>query len=289
MNKFGVEIEINSFDNRDFVSNPLKRGEIPNGINEVFDLIYKLDLKVEIQNWGYNHNNSQWICKPDASCGIEICSPVFEFDKLEIIHPVLSALSKDERIKTDDKCSLHVHADVSFVEDNYNSNTLCSILSWWIKCEHVFIDFATKERKTNQFCRFIGKTDLFDHEEDVCPFRVVSKLSNKYLTLNTFHLFHKRRKTIEFRLAEGTTDFNFVKNWISIIDKFLNSAINSSPPENYLWLDPDQVFDFLNFNDSQKELQIWFLKRLISNSGIGSFERYSKAKYNKILDKILSN
>lgn len=286
-NKFGVEIELNSFDNRDFAKNPLKRGELPDGVKEVTNAISNLGLEIQSQSWGYNHNNLKWICKPDASCGIEICSPVFDQDSTEDLILVINYLSSDDRIKIDERCSFHVHADIGSLENFYDSKILCSVLAWWIKCEHVFIDFAVKHRKHNRYCRFIGNTELFDHDENVSTFRLVSKLSDKYLTLNTYHLFNKRRHTLEFRLGEGTKDPIFVRNWISIINNFINSSKNKEPPNNYKWLDHSQVFDFLDFSDDQKQLKNWFLNRLVENCDLSDPKgKYSHTKYIEILDKI---
>lgn len=282
-NKFGLEIEINSFDNRDFLNSPLRKGELPEGIHDIVKIINGLGLQAECQSWGYNHNNVNWICKPDSSCGIEICSPVFNYDEIKEIIAVIDALSVDERIKIDNRCSLHVHADIDSLVNFYDSNLICSILAWWIKCEHVFVDFAAPNRKTNRYCKFIGQMQLFDHDEAVSTFRAVSKLSDKYLTLNTFHMFNKRRWTVEFRLAESTKDSNFVKNWLSIINCFLESAKSKSVPDNYKWMSHFEVFEFLNLD---AQLQNWFLKRLLINCekdtpmGTLSYESYLK-----ILDK----
>lgn len=282
---FGAEIEINSFDGRNFLDQPLRRGESPQGIKEIADVIANLGLDVGIQSWGYNHNNSKWICKPDSSCGIEICSPVLT-DKQELL-AVIDAFSKDERVKIDNNCSFHVHFGIEKIKNIFDSDLLCSILVWWIKCEHVFIDWAVPNRKQNRYCRFIGKTDLFDHEEKVCKFRVVSKLSDKYLSLNTYHLFNKNRNTIEFRLGEGTKDLLFVNNWIDLIYCFLESSTNNYSPKDYKWLDCEDVFDFLNLN---KDLAIWFLERLVDNCDkTTEIGKYSHSKYLKILDKFSLN
>jgi hypothetical protein len=286
-NKFGVEIEINSFDNRDFFKNPLKRGELPVGLEDVANILSNFGTDAIVQPWGYNHNNSKWICKPDASCGIEVCSPVFEQNNFKELISVINLFASNDKIKIDDRCSFHVHVDIGTIEDFYNSNLLSSILAWWIKCEHVFMDFAVRHRKHNKYCRFIGKTELFDHDEKVSAFRAISKLSDKYLTLNTYHLFNKRRWTLEFRLGEGTKDEVFVKNWISIILKFIDRCGKTSPPDTYKWIHHHEVFDFLDFSEKEIDLKIWFLKRLLLNcdkkTPIGQF---SHAQYVKILDKI---
>lgn len=268
INKFGFELETNSFDKRDFISSPLRNDERPEGISEIIDIIANLNLKAESKSWEYTHHNKYWVCKPDSSCGMEICSPVFEFPNFEESVKVLSELKKCEKIKIDERCSFHVHLDVSeLISGNvFTSVPLASVLSWWIKIEHIFIDFALTNRKVNQYCRCIGMTDLFKPDEPISPFRIIDKLSDKYLTVNTFHLVAQRRNTIEFRLAESTLDLEFIVNWISLLIHFVNEAIGKKTPENLSWLDFNESIDFLNL-EKVPNLKKWFFERLSQNIG----------------------
>jgi hypothetical protein len=286
--KFGVEIELNSFDNRDFSCFPLKQGEIPEGTREVANLIRELGLQVEVQSWQHNHNNKIWICKPDASCGIEVCSPVLSEDNVGELFCVLDKLSKDNRIKQDDRCSFHIHVNVeNFTTNNINaSEKLSCILAWWLKCEHIFMDFATSKRKLNKFCRCIGLTDLFDHEEDVIPMVLVNKFSDKYLSLNTYHLTNKKRKTIEFRIFEGTLDSEFASKCIDLIMLFVKRSTSASLPENYSWIDVNDFFEFLNFEDPN--LKFWFLNRLIFNCGEANCYFFSKTSRKQVMNEYLN-
>ena len=50
--KFGIEIEFNSFDGRDFRKNPLDKGEMPLGIDYIADLVNKnTDRNVKIDKY----------------------------------------------------------------------------------------------------------------------------------------------------------------------------------------------------------------------------------------------
>jgi len=268
--RFGVEIEFKSFDNRDFTYSPLRKGELPEGIHHIAKAISDMGLESEVKDWQYSHNNPKWTCKPDSSCGIEVCSPVLDFDRICELSSVMDAFQKDDMIKVDSKCSFHVHFEMNCAPE---SQELCSILSWWIKCEPVFIDFAENSRKTNKYCRCIGLMDLFDHDEIVTPYRIFSKLSDKYLTLNTFHMFNKRRNTIEFRLGEGTKNPEFATNWVKVLFCFLNSCNTNPCPADYTWLEPKKVFEFLNLPD---ELRNWFLCRLVKNCGESTSSYWSE-------------
>lgn len=258
----GVEIELNSLDNRDFIKNPLSRGEMPLGIDHISDLVSSIGLESEVHGWQYNHGNKKWCCKPDSSCGIEVCSPVLRFSELDQIFDVLDLLAKENNITIDDRCSFHVHVDLSFDE-------IASVLAWWVKCEHVFMDFAIPHRKNNRYCKSIGLTSLFNSDDLIVPIVLIKKMSDKYLTTNSFHFFNKKRNSIEFRLAEGTKNSEFASNWIALIFCFLDACKESGIPEDYRWLDANQVLDFI-FKNATASLKKWFLERLLLNCLSGS-------------------
>lgn len=270
MRKFGVEIELNSFDNRDFKKNPLLSNEQPDGIEYIANLIRNLEKPTVVNKWQHTHNNNVWVCKPDSSCGIEVCSPVC--DRVDEIVEVIDALSKDEKIFADDRCSFHVHFNVqdclfynNKMVDFSKSKGLLSILAWWIKCEAVFFDSFPDSRKLNKYCQCIGLSDIFSVEDEVSPDKLIEKLSDKYFSINVFHLRKNIRPTIEFRMADHSAclDSDFAVNWILFLDNFIDKAINSKKPDSLTWLDPKDVFDFLDINNLK--IRDWFLRRIFTN------------------------
>ena len=301
MRKFGVEIELNSFDKRDFKVNPLAMNEFPKGMDYIANLIRNLNKSVSSTGWQHTHNNTNWVCKPDSSCGIEVCSPIFT-DALEIVE-VIDLLSKDKNVMADKRCSFHVHFDVSdcLVYDSYvdhkkinldKSIELISILSWWIKCEAVFFDSFPDSRKVNRYCQFIGISDLFDLDEKINFSDFIDKLSNKYLSLNTNHLKKNFRPTIEFRTAENSAclDSNFAKNWILFLDNFISKSISKGLPESLAWLDPKEVFYFLDLNKNIG-IRDWFLSRIFTNinsniSYWNSFRKHAFFEFKEILNNL---
>ena len=88
MRPLGVEIELN-----------LIKENLKETIDYACCLVENLGLNCLSQGWSYNHNNTVWICKPDSSCGIEVCSPVLEdlFD----LKKVLDVFKSDSKIKVD--------------------------------------------------------------------------------------------------------------------------------------------------------------------------------------------
>jgi hypothetical protein len=277
---FGVEIEVNSLDRRDFINYPLKKGHLPLGVDYIGDIIAKnFNVPVVVNLWHYTNNNAFWVIKPDSSCGIELCSPVSKGKYgLDQICQVINLISSDSNISIDKRCSLHVHVNVKDCE----TIDIAAILAWWIKCEAVFIDSIPQDRKRSRYCQYIAASDIFDTN-----FRDYSRLvkylgSHKYFTANSFHLLNDERKTVEFRILgnEGCNDSDITRNWIKLLIHFVEMAKKISLPKPWknnddytrglLILDPKDVFRFLGFldyelSDEMIGIRNWFLRRLKKN------------------------
>lgn len=279
--KFGCEIEVLSSDKRDFILNPLKGKEFPLGTEYIGLLVNKISKEtVEIRSWHHTHNNKNWIVKTDRSCGIEICTPVYRgWQGLKKVCSVVDAFSNDENVLIDERCSFHLHVDVS----DLNIDQIATVLAYWIKCEAVFLDSVPQDRKINKYCRAIGLSELFDCEEYYSPLAMIKKLgTNKYYTVNCFHLLKGNRSTLEFRILEAgiCKDPFAVKNWVRLILHFVETAAKKQPPRAYLpgdrwtsllWLDPIDIFNILQFNDTDSlssgmlQVRNWFITRLYNN------------------------
>ena len=284
LRRFGVEIEVNSFD---MLNRPIgyEDGRLPEGIHYIGNLIQKITTeKVLIHKWGNDHHNDVWIVKPDASCGMEVCTPVLKgLNGINRIYRVVEGLGQDSKISSDKRCSFHVHVDISDLTDHQ----LAAIITWWIKSEPVFMDSVPVSRKKNQYCQFIGLTDIFEDVEDkfLTPEYLFKKLGHcKYYSINTFHLVKKNRRTIEFRIMDSACCLNptMAENWVKLILHFIERAIQQGMPIDYMpndkwsgycWLDPIDVFEFLGFMPEQydlspilQEVRDWFLSRLRENS-----------------------
>lgn len=263
-----MEIELDSTDGRDFSERPLAPGEMPAGLERAAGIVSDLGLEVQTHGWKHNHNNSVWICKPDSSCGMELCSPVLDESRVGELCSVLDALAADSVLTAGPNCSLHVHVDVSpFIRDvPESSDALCSILAWWVKCEPFMLDSVPERRRNSRFCRCIGFTDLFDHEEKIVPCLIVGKLKDKYLSLNTHHLVGRKRSSIEFRILEGTKDSLLVSSWVAFISNFMERSISLGTPQDYTWLTEDQFVDFV----ASRRHMDWIASRIRKNSAENS-------------------
>lgn len=307
--QYGVEIELNAFDGRDFKHNPLQKGELPEGIDYVAQkLLGVLDDEVEIHKWHLTHHNTAWVLKPDSSCGMEVCSPPAKGWKgLKGLLKAVSVISEDDKIPVDNRCSLHVHCEIA----DLSSEQLCSLLAYYVKSEMVFLDSVPADRKRNRYCQCIGISDVFHANEPFNASSLSKKLgAHKYFSFNMYHFHRGNRKTVEFRIVgnEGCLDPFLVKNWVRLLIHFIEMCKRRNPPEPYTagdpwsglsWLDPEQVFSLLGFDGDYplsaglEQTRNWFLARLYNNMhsdlpGIWCEEARSVAKQSvhNLIDKI---
>ncbi len=292
LRRFGVELEVNTLNG--IVRRPdTSIGEIPVGADYVALVVgSSTGEPVELQGWDHVHNNPHWVVKPDNSCGIEINSPILKgWRGLKKLMVLVEAL-REAGIRSDNRCSLHVHVNIA----DLSTRQLAAVIAYYIKCEHIFFDAMPPHRKNNRYCQLLGMTELFEHDFNLSPEEIIARVSAvKYYSMNTYHFYkgggfgtdNHRKKTIEFRIAEGTAclDPVMVKNWIRLLLHFVEITSQRTLPSRYrsgdpwtglVWLDPRQVFQLLEFDNEDlsaglKQVRSWFLSRLLkysSNTGL---------------------
>lgn len=263
--RFGIELELNSFDGR----NRPPHGEMPAGINDIASIVNEASAEsgCEVRQWEHTNGNKNWVVKPDSSCGLEVVSPPRKsWRGLKDVLYVIDALSADERIKADQRCSVHVHVEVS----DLTEEQLASVVAWWVKCEPVIIDAMPVSRKRNRYCQLIGMNNTFQHDVDYHDHELIRRVGDvKYYSFNTWAYCRGDRKTVEFRTVEGSgcTDAYLVKQWVRFLIHFIEVAKDFKRPCSYhvpknekekleitpwtglVWLDPEEVLTFLGFNN----------------------------------------
>jgi hypothetical protein len=280
--RFGVEIELNRLQTVGW-----DKPDIPEGMYEVGQIVVdKLGELVEIKKYGHTHHNNNWVLKPDSSCGLELVTPVLRgWNGIERLMKVVEGVSDDERIEADDRCSLHVHAEVS----DCTVEGVARVLSWWLKCEPVLMDAFPPRRKRNKYCQFVNFGQEFKLDTEMTPeemIREFGQTESKYGSINTLHLNKGRRPTMEFRLGENIMcrDPYAVKNWVRFILHFIDITSKRPLPAKYEegniwtgwhWLDPVDVMKVLaldgELSPGLTQVRDWFLARLLRYTGDASW------------------
>ena len=303
--RFGVEIELNSLDNRDFDKYPLRpsTGELPKGTEYIANIVHKTTRDyVEIETWHSTHNNPWWIVKSDSSCGIEVCSPILKgWHGLEKICRVTEEFKNDENIRSGNNCSFHVHVDVS----DCNLFEKASILAYWIKSEAIFMQGFPAHRKYNRYCQMIGITDVLRHDTKLSPRGLLKLLGqHKYYSINTFHMNRNKRNTIEFRNMGNCLNPLWIKCWTRLIIHFVEMAKSYQFPSEYVegdkwsswcWISPTDLFEVMGFHGGlspgMQQIKNWFLAYLAVNIGANQYDwqkaiaQASVPEINKLLEK----
>lgn len=276
--RFGIELELNSFDKKSRPDN----GQKVAGIEYVATLVAKNcggDC-VDIKDWQHTDSNDGWVVKPDSSCGMEVCTPIYKgWDGLKRVCEVVHAFGRDAKVEVDNRCSVHIHIEVA----DLSVEQQASVIAHWIKCEPVFMDSVPPHRKRNRYCQFMGMVNLVQHDTRVAAKDLVHRVGTmKYYSVNTNQMMRNGRKTIEFRIIEGdgVKDPFLIKNWTRLILHFVEMAAKREMPPPYeagnpwssfLWLDPVEVFDLLGFGVNPQKYRLspgleqtrnWFLARL---------------------------
>lgn len=320
--RFGIELELNSFDSE----NRPQKGDRPLGIDVISSIVAEAapESGCEIRQWEHTTNNRRWIAKPDSSCGLEVVSPPRKGWKgLKETLNVVDALSKDSRIKADHRCSVHVHTEIA----DLSEEQLAAVVSWWVKAEPVIIDAMPMGRKRNRYCQLIGMNNMFQHDGVYSNQDIIQRVGDvKYYSFNTNQYVRGGRKTIEFRTIEGggCTDPYLVKQWIRFLIHFVETAAKLGRPKDYhepkndderhnltpwtglVWLDPQDVLTMLGFNNIEaaipghrkathftlskgmQQTRNWFLARLakyMSRHKPGGMRYYALQQLNEVLKR----
>jgi len=182
---------------------------------------------------------------PDAGCEINT-NPASGDVYLSEMRALTKAL-KNSGAVCDNSCGLHVHADAS----DYSQYDLRRLAMLWSLVERAMFDLAGKRRIESKYCQPSSSTYikiLASNTEKAKDWRRVlaavlydlesenGKLgrevrSNKrdryhgarYYALNLHSFFF--RKTIEFRLHEGSTDSATLENWPLVCGHIVTTAL----------------------------------------------------------------
>jgi hypothetical protein len=297
--RFGIELEINAYDGK----NRPDQGQKVAGIDDVAMVVAASSTEaVEIREWEHTHNNEVWVLKPDSSCGMEVCTPIYKgWPGLRKVVQVVEAFNKYPKVKVDNRCSVHVHVEVA----DLTTEQIGSIIAHWFKVEPVFMDSVPPHRKRNRYCQYMGFNNLVQTETKLNAADLMKKVGNvKYYSLNTNQMMKNGRKTVEFRIVEGDgcKDPFLIKNWTRLLLQFIEMAARRPLPPEYeegnpwsslCWLEPSDTFKLLGFDPSEYELspglqqtRNWFLARLQKNMSpdIGEgFRQYAYENLQKML------
>jgi len=247
--QFGFELEFL----RDGVSQPALKEAVEAVSGE----------RAEIQDYGHQYNNTEWVVKTDSSCGWEVASRVMSsVADLKKAVKVVQAMHR-AGAKVDCRCGLHVHVEVT----DFNRDALATLVQWWVKFERFTCDVLDPSRKSNTYCLPIG--EYFRAERSYDTDQTMYQIEGRRQALNVGH--YEARKTIEFRIAQGTNDFVNIKNWVRFLLTFVEFTKTARRPDNVEYLLPHEVLTTMGLlgdelSNGTIELRTWLLDSALKNA-----------------------
>lgn len=282
--RFGVELEYNAFDKLD---RSISENDLPSGIfSYAKEISKRLKTHVEVGKWHYTNDNKNWVIKPDASCGLEVCSPVLRGTQgLRDIAKVVKVLSSGKNTSADERCSLHIHVEIA----DFTWQDILSLFKTWVCCELFFYFMTSPKRWLNPYCQPIGFSLPIENISLMNYNDVYELLGNyKYFAINLFHYKKGKRQTVEFRIMgnQACLDPEESQKWCELILMFVHRVkdrqgdIARNKNIEY-WPIPEvlQFLDLKYFADN-KEMLLWVvdkLNNLIDNKTL--FDKYNQQRY----------
>ncbi|NLF78755.1 MAG: hypothetical protein GX573_23935 [Chloroflexi bacterium] len=159
---------------------------------------------------------------------IEVKTRPAGFRELEQLLPPALNIIRYVGARITPSCGLHVHHDLpEAVEYPW---IVRNLMHFWWRFHKVIYGLVAPSRASNSFCRPPRSEDatLFDNcrtYEQLCH-RLTR--CDRYAALNLTNLSDANRRTIEWRIHSGTTDWIKVKNWVLATQRWTEHAISRS-------------------------------------------------------------
>jgi len=280
--RFGVELEYNSLDK---AGRSLAENNLPEGIYIYAQIISnKLKKQVEINKWHYTNNNKNWVLKPDASRGIEVCSPPLmgSFGTTQVAQ-VVEGMAEYRDVSADVRCSCHVHVEIA----DFTPQNLVDLFKCWTSYELFFYFLTSPSRWLNQYCQPLGfSIPHLSSSSSITASDVIHMLGDyKYYAINLYHYKKGKKRTVEFRIMDSEACLNpdDVVQWCKLLLCFVERVKSCNLGKSYVkYKSLVEAIDFLDLHSyfDNSEVSAWIIEkfsRLIDNEHL--FDKHSNSKY----------
>lgn len=265
--RFGVELEASNNISKELILNVIERSS-PN-------------RKTKYDSYAQSVSNTYWHVKQDSSCGMATGVDRYTDKGWEIASFVGSGIQDAQHIgdvaeslmgaglQVNNNCGLHVHVEVA----DFSPQQMGVLLAHWIKIEKFIMSIVPSRRRHSLYCEPIrfGLEGL-DHAKKWTPTRLWQKLrprdlqhhDNFYrwqsINLVNYALGLKdagwQRKTIEFRIPEGTLAKAAVVNWVRLFVNFVDFIKYKPMPENLTTVPVETALYYLGIGHASNAFHI---------------------------------
>lgn len=256
---FGIELEFPEAHTREFLR----------------DCIQAHGEKAQVTGFQRDANRERWTCKTDSSCGYEVASRILgsiksirrTIEDLNLTAQIVDTMKK-EGATVNNKCGFHVHVWVG----DMGEAELIRLLGYWVKFEKTIVDLMPERRKKNTYCPvhsiFFTPNTKYSFQD------MVSRGFQQRGALNW--AWYRERKTVEIRIAEGTTDPDDVQNWVRFLLHFVERCKTWPYPENVNWLTFEECLDLMGLRNDPEADIFWVLSPALVDMRRWLLERTKK-------------
>jgi len=222
---------------------------------------------------------------------------------------------KDAGAKVNKNCGLHVHVEIA----DFDKRNIGVLMACWLKIEKI-MRLAISKKRQFDYCRLIRSvTDWYELEHYYGKYYTPQELYDVYIPscLDDIEEFRFRaislvnyyrgiknknykRKTVEYRLPEGTLEEDDVVNWTRLFVHFTETVKTAQMPSDIEDASIQQAMGYLGlYHEDDKfyilspalnKTRIWFLKRLInrldSTNKLSYYQSQLKIDAKKLLKEI---
>jgi len=159
---------------------------------------------------------------------IEIKTAPLPWPEIERILPPALEITNYLGARNNASTGLHVH--VHLPEAVERPEVVRNLAHLWWRFHQVVYGLVAPSRQNNQYCRKPTQADatMFDHVRTY-P-RLTAKLArcDRYMGLNLTNLASDTRRTVEWRLHGGSTDWSKISAWILATQRWVEHAVARS-------------------------------------------------------------
>jgi hypothetical protein len=182
-----------------------------------YEKMKDLGFKVKLTGYSHEMENELWKVGDDGSIRRNMSfNERQQYESIELTTPKLCSAEGFKKVKKvldiwneigstiNNSCGFHVHVNAY----SFNERDIARLILTWMRIEPVIYFLVSPSRRNNYYAKMLRKELSSTIARLILGF-VTS--DDRYYAINRV-AYHKY-KTIEFRIHQGTTSFEKVKNW----------------------------------------------------------------------------
>jgi hypothetical protein len=193
-----------------------------------YERLIELGYNVKLTGYSHEMENELWKIGDDGSVRRSMNDEErSNYQSVELTTPKLYAVDGLKKVKTalevwneigasvNNSCGFHVHVDAY----NFSQRELARLLLVWMRIEPVVYFLVSPSRRNNSYAKFLRRTHLYNLAN-----MILGRIDNddRYYALNLAAF--RKYKTVEFRVHQGTTNFEKVKSWTIFLLKLMEKV-----------------------------------------------------------------